>query len=280
MDNFSDLERAEYIDRYLDGSLSTEETQTFETALANNEALKQAYEEIRTVRALAQDYALREKIRSIRQAMKHEAVDEAVVRPMSETPATVATDIARPQQRSRGRGISAYAGRIAAGVAVLLIGFLAFQYVTLSPQDLYAEKAMPYQIAASRSAEEPDATPEDRLERQYRFQYFDEVTATYEQMNDPSLMAMFLAGNAYLQEGKTDQAIDAFYKIVAINGSQGINRFEEDAQYYLALSYLRADRVTEALPLLEKINANPDHSYHSVVNDYYLWRVKFLHRIE
>lgn len=122
--------------------------------------------------------------------------------------------------------------------------------------------------------------PKNSFERQYQAQRFDEVITTYEQMSEPSLMAMFLAGNAYLQTGNTDQAIDAFREIVVINGSQGINRFEEDAQYYLALSYLKGDRLADALPLLEKINADPEHSYHALVNDYYLWRIKFLQRIQ
>ena len=273
MDNLSDQERAEHIDRYLNGHLNAEETQAFEAALNTDTTLRQELESISMVRAAAQDYGLREEIKSIRQAMQ----SEASVKSISRAPAEVSSPPTRSSPQF-GR-ISAYVGRVAAGLAILLVGFLAFQYATLSPQDLYAEKAMPYQVAASRSAEETDASLEDLLERQYRFQRYDEVTTTYEQIEGPSMMAMFLAGNAYLQEEKTTLAIEAFRQIVAINGSQGINRFEEDAQYYLALSYLKADRVEEALPLLEKINANPEHSYHSTVNDYYLWRVKFLNSI-
>ena len=280
MDNLSDIERAERIDRYVAGSLSAEEAQAFETALAQDHELHQEYEASKMVRTLARDYGLREEIKSIRRVMRQELGDEVTTESIAETPTTLGTTTSEPDNvRPLFRPVSAYAGRIAAGVAILLVGFLAFQYGTLSGDDLYAEKVMPYQIAASRSAEVPDATPENRLEQQYRSQQFGEATATYEQMSDPSLMAMFLAGNAYLREEQTDQAIEAFNKIVVINGSQGINRFEEDAQYYLALSYLKADRIEDALPLLKEINANPEHSYHSFVNDYYLWKVKFLNRI-
>ena len=280
MDNLSDIERAERIDRYLAGKLSTEEAQAFENTLAQDQEFRQEYENIKMVRALAQDYGLREEVRSIRQSMRREMAKETTATPTSEPPTLVDTTPSEPDNvRPLFRPLSAYAGRIAAGVAVLLVGFIMFQYATLSNEDLYAEKVMPYQIAASRSVEVPDATRENRLEQQYRSQQLDEVMDTYEQMDNPSLMAMFLAGNAYLQEGQTDQAIDAFNKIVVINGSQGINRFEEDAQYYLALSYLKADRLADALPLLEEINDNPEHSYHSFVNDYYLWKVKFLNRI-
>ena len=285
MNNLSDIQRAEHIDRYLDGSLSAEEGATLEVALEQDAELRQELENIEMTRALVREYALRDEIKSIRRTMRSEAaaVDEASPRPFAGMPTVEippSDAMKRGHVRPLYRRVSAYAGRIAAGVAILLVGLVGYQYATLSHDDLYAEKAMLYQIAASRSAEEATASSAEQLERQYQAQRFDEVIATYEQIDDPSLMAMFLAGNAYLQVENPDQAIEAFREIVVINGSQGINRFEEDAQYYLALSYLKGDQLAEALPMLETINADPEHSYHSLVNDYYLWRVKFLNRIQ
>lgn len=278
MDNLSEIERAERIDRYLAGSLGVEEVRTFEAKLPQDEALQREYEDTKMARAVVRNYALRGEIQSIRRAMGDEssggtrAVVSAADNPASD-----------PKPRTKVRPLtpraSTYVGRIAAGVAILLIGFLGFQYATLSPDSLYAEKAMTYQLAASRATDEAARTPEDRLEQQYQAHQFAEVTATYEQLRDPSPMAIFLAGNAYLQLGQPEPAIRAFREIMKINGSQGINRFEEDAQYYLALSYLKAGRIGEALPLLEAINADADHSYHSSVTDYYLLKVQFLDRI-
>ena len=287
MNNFSDTERAQQIDRYLAGRLTTEETRQLETALAQDPAWQQAYEDAKLTRSLAQAHGLRDDIRSIRTAMLRENTTEATLEPMTGTPMTPPTEtVARPSEAPKSDAkvrplppAFGYAGRIAAGLALLLVGFLGFQYATLSGDELYAERATVYQVAASRSSDEPNASPEEQLEQLYRTQRFAEVTAAYEQLSDPSLMATFLAGNAYLQQDEADQAIAAFSEIVRINGSQGINRFEEDAQYYLALSYLKADRPDEALPLLEKINDNPQHSYHSLISDYYLWKVKFLNRI-
>ena len=281
MDNLSGIERAERIDRYLNGELSAEETQAFETALNRDRQLQQEYEDVRMIRTLAQEHGLRDQIKSIRQSMRQEETGERMIDPVIAAPnrkAVTTPDSEPGKVRSLWRA-PAYAGRIAAGVAILLVGFLALQFATLSSDDLYAEKAIFYQVAASRSAGTPDITPEAQLMEQYRSQRFAEVTTTYEQLREPSLMALFLAGNAYLQEEQTDRAIQAFHRIVEINGSQGINRFEEDAQYYLALSYLKADRPADALPLLEAINADPQHSYHSSVSDYYLWKVKLLNRL-
>jgi tetratricopeptide (TPR) repeat protein len=282
MNDFSDFERAQQIDRYLAGRLSTEETQQVEAAVQQDPAWQQAYEDAKLSRAVTQEYALRDEIRSIRASMQKESLAEAATEPETDTPTDPAERSSdSPAADTKVRSIfPAYLGRIAAGLALLLIGFLGFQYATLSGDSLYAERATVYQMAASRSSEATDDTPEERLERHYRAQRYAEATAAYEQMTDPSLTATFLAGNAYLQQDKTDQAIAAFHEIVRINGSQGVNRFEEDAQYYLAMSYLKADLPQKAIPLLEEINDAPQHSYRALVSDYYLWKVKFFSRFQ
>lgn len=290
MNDFSDFDRAQQIDRYLADRLDAEESRRIEAALRQDPDWQQAYQDAMLSRSLAQEYALRDEIRSIRAAMLNEDPSKAALEPITGTPVQHPSGNAPGQQTDSSKPIAktrrlsstpfSYAGRIAAAVALLLVGFLGFQYATLSGDDLYAERATVYQIAASRSADETASSPEEQLEQQYSAQQYAEAVATYEQLSNPSLMAVFLAGNAYLQQDKTDQAIAAFREIVRINGSQGINRFEEDAQYYLALSYLKANRSADALPLLKQIHENPQHSYHALVGDYYLWKVKFLNRIQ
>ncbi|MGB3849693.1 MAG: tetratricopeptide repeat protein [Tunicatimonas sp.] len=292
MNNFSDFERAQQIDRYLAGRLSTEETQQVEAAMQQDSAWQQAYEDAKLSRTITQEFALRDEIRSIRASMQNESSAEAVAEPTVSAPVVSTPTVGAPTDTAERSSDSsaadtkvrpmfpAYLGRIAAGLALLLVGFLGFQYATLSGDSLYAERATVYQMAASRSSETTDDTPEDLLEQHYRAQRYAEATAAYEQMPDPSLTVMFLAGNAYLQQDKTDQAIAAFREIVRINGSQGVNRFEEDAQYYLAMSYLKADLPQKAIPLLEEINDTPQHSYRALVSDYYLWKVKFFSRFQ
>lgn len=166
MNHLSDIQRAEHIDRYLDGSLSIKEAQALETALEQDSELRQEYEDIEMARTLVRDYALRDEIKSIRNAMHLEAADGTNHRPFAETPIVKipASDaMKRGSVRPLYRRVVAYTGRIAAGVAILLVGLVGYQYATLSHNDLYAEKAMMYQIAASRSAEEADVSPEEQF---------------------------------------------------------------------------------------------------------------------
>ena len=268
MEDFSDQMRRERIDQYLTGRLSAEEIEALEAELAQDNTLRQAYEDAQITQALAQDYGLREDIKSIRQAMQADTAPPV----SSPAPAT-------PSEPTKIRPLRAYLGRVAAGVAILLVGFIGFQYASLSPESLYTEQAAAYQLSVSRAPETSGSSPEEQLAQQYRANDFDAVITRYEQLTDPSVTAMFLAGQAYLQTDQPQPAIDAFRQIVAINGSQGINRFEEDAEYYLALSYLRADQVEQALPLLEAIHNDPEHSYRESITGYYLWKVRFLNRI-
>lgn len=284
----SDLARSERIDRYLAGYLGAEEARAFEAALAQDNTLRQEYEDAKMSRDLVQNYALRREIQSIRQVMRQKSLDSVDSKRVSsasanhQPPSSGQSTVDRPASErptTKARPLKIYIGRIAAGIVLLLIGFLGFQYATLSSDSLYAEKIVPYQLAASRGAEAVDGSAEALLEQQYQASRFAEVAATYEQLDDPSPMAMFLAGNAYLRTDQPRRAVAAFQTMVAADGSQGINRFEEDVQYYLALSYLRANRIDKALPLLEAINDNPSHSYHSLITDYYLWKVRFLDRV-
>ncbi len=267
-----DISQTERVERYIADRLTPAERQAFETDLAQDPGLRQHYEEAQLVQMAAQQYALREEVRSIRQAMLTEIQPSAPVVNIQEH----ATEN-QPNHRTNPFN---YAGRIAAGIALLLVGFLGFQYATLSGEALFNERAVVYSLTANRSAETPERLPEEQLKQQYRSAHFAEVVDTYERLSAPSLEATFLAGNAYLQQSQGESAAQAFQKVTSASSSQEINRFEEDAQYYLALSYLQTGEVDQALPILEAIRDNPQHSYHKSVSSYYLWRVRFLSYIK
>lgn len=267
MEDFSDQMR-QRIDRYLAGQLNTEEGRALEAEMGQNDALQQAYEDARITQALAQDYGLREEIKSIRRAMQ--------ANPNSSVSSPTSTITSEPV---KARSLRAYLSRVAAGVAILLVGFAVFQYVTLSPESLYTEQAVAYQLSVNRAPETTDSSAEEQLTQAYRVSDFDAVVTRYKQLVNPSVTATFLAGQAYLQTDQPQSAIEAFREVVATDSNRGINRFEEDAEYYLALSYLRASQVDQALPLLEAIHSKSEHSYHASVTGYYLWKVRLLDRV-
>ena len=80
----------------------------------------------------------------------------------------------------------------------------------------------------------------------YDLKKFDLAIESLKESNDPS--AKFYLANAYLALGESNNAISA------LNDIQG-NRFGSTTHWYLALAYLKSNRIDEAIILLEQLAA-------------------------
>ena len=88
----------------------------------------------------------------------------------------------------------------------------------------------------------------------------------------------FFAAQAYLNSNEPHKAITAFDAVLSANASLPFKPHQEDAEYYLALAYLKAGDAAKALPLLESIHDQPAHSYHKEVGSWYITQVRWLTR--
>ena len=82
----------------------------------------------------------------------------------------------------------------------------------------------------------------------------------YDTIRFPKPEDYFLAGNAFLTTHQPVKAIDAFTALQQINQPVNTHIFEEDAEYYLALSYLANREPAKAIPIFEKIHADRNTS--------------------
>ena len=118
------------------------------------------------------------------------------------------------------------------------------------------------------TASDSEAAPcvsRDAIEKAYIAKNWSEVLTLFSPGKDRSNKTDFLAGLADLELKKFDDAIAHFEQIIASNSHSGGDYFEDEAEYYLAISWLAKDKVNEAMPILEKIRANKDHLYHDKV---------------
>jgi tetratricopeptide (TPR) repeat protein len=150
--------------------------------------------------------------------------------------------------------------RIAACAVLIAGGACIFKYVRLSSSSLYSEYYTSYEINTSRGNASRDA-----IEKAYIAKNWSEVLALFSPGKDRSNKTDFLAGLADLELKRFDDAIAHFEQIIASNSHSGGDYFEDEAEYYLAISWLAKDKVNEAMPILEKIRANKDHLYHDKV---------------
>ena len=80
-----------------------------------------------------------------------------------------------------------------------------------------------------------------------------------------------LIGLSYLQTNHPIQAV-GFLQPLALSA----NDYRQDAEFYLALSHLKNKAYGKALPLMEKIRANPSHLYHEQLTADVVEKVKKL----
>lgn len=144
------------------------------------------------------------------------------------------------------RSIFRYAGRIAAGILFLVIGTGIFIYFDATPENLFSNKYVPYEESVQRG--DPPAAS--------------------------AIKRKFLEGQKFLNSGDPLKAVLIFSEILRSNTQMPEKILNDDAEFYLALSYLKAEEPSLALPLLQKIHDNPDHLYNDQVSGWYLLKVK------
>jgi hypothetical protein len=83
---------------------------------------------------------------------------------------------------------------------------------------------------------------------------------------------------AFAELRNNDSAIVEFKKVIAANKLAAKPVYNDEAEYYLALQYVRNKNYDYALELLNKINETPGHLYNDKVTDKLIRKVKTLKR--
>jgi tetratricopeptide (TPR) repeat protein len=251
MDNNSNY--TEKLIRYLDGELTEAENEALRIELQNNTGMQQEMDNLILAKAAIKNYGLVQKLNGIHETMMqemnlHKHTTKAVVRSL-------------PKMMMR----------IAASIVTLLGLFGLYQYLTVSPGNLYNHQYTAYQVATMRGT-----TAASALEKAYSEKKYDAVIALYTQTANPTGNEQFLAAQAYLTKADYNIAIVIFNAIIEKNKTAKTVTLNDDAEYYLALSYLKNKEPAKALSFLKKIHDDKNHLYHDKISSWYLAKVKLL----
>jgi len=242
----------ELLIQYLDGELEGEELQSIKNNIEANPDLLDELENLRLAREAVNSYGLREKIRAIHPEMMRDLKEKT-------KPGGSVTKM-----------IFQYGLRVAA-VLIILFGISAmYQYFTGTPEKLFSAKFQSFELRELRGE------PVNPIEDVYKAGKMGDVISAFNKINKPSQEDYFLAGNAFLNSRQPKNAIDALIKLQETNKSLNQHLFEEDTEYYLALAYLDNGQAAQALPILEKIHADPNHPYNRQVGSWFLLKLKRL----
>ena len=102
----------------------------------------------------------------------------------------------------------------------------------------------------------------------------DSVIWDFKNLNAPVPEEYLLAGIAYLEKNQPEKAIETFKILITKNQNSKTDFFEDDAEYYLAMSYLDNLESEKALPIFEKIKADPENRHYSDVDEIFLLSVR------
>ncbi len=242
----------ELLIQYLDGELRGTELEAIEKKLAESEALRDELENLALAKQAVMSYGLKEKISFIHSEMmpglKGKSLKEPSIRKM----------------------IFQYAIRVAAVLFVLIGMSAAYQYLTVTPDKLFTESFHSFELHETRGGTGTN------LEDAYKKDNMDAVIQEFSQIKTPRPEDYFLAGNAYLALHQPSKAIEAFISLQQANQSGNTHAFEEDAEFYLALSYLANEQPDRAYPIFEKIHADAAHPYNKEVSAWFLRKVNRL----
>lgn len=189
------------------------------------------------------------------QAVEYAALYEQVAKVKEEYKAAVAVYTA-PVTTGRVKRMT-MAFRIAASFLILFSAMAVYKYVATNSADVYKQAYLSYDLNTKRSG-----GTVNELEQAYRAKNWQAVLNTYSTLTQKDNKARFLAGMAHMELKQFAAAAQQFEEVLTQNAQTGDDYFHDEAEYYLAMSYLALNKVKDALPLIEKIRADKAHQFH------------------
>ncbi len=235
----------ERIQLYLKGLLPPDEVTQFEGEIEQNEELKDEVQLQREVNALLQLYGNRETLKGKLDAIadEYEAESEEESEATTAPPKTISFT-------QRMRPLLAIAA-----ILVLVVGAYFVLNNQDDPQRLYAKHFTPYTNTLTvRGVEDTTAiaNAEKTAMQQYENQAFDQAAATFDQLTrlNPADQNtyLFYAGVARLANQQPKEAIQHLQTVAGTD-----NPYREQAQWYIALAYLKDNDIDQAKNSLDKI---------------------------
>lgn len=209
-------------------------------------------DEFELAREAVRQYGLRKRVAEVHREMMNEL----------KTPVRTIT----PSKK-----VLRYSMSVAAGIILLVGAFMIYNFFTLSPDKVYASRYQAFEISTTRSNSTDDALVKAYREKNYR-----EVVRIHSSGADSSIAATFFAAMSNLELSNLNEAILQLEEVVGKNRDRRTPVFRDEAEYYLALSYIKNRDYDLAIPILEKIKDDPIHIYHEKVDAKLIRKIKML----
>ncbi len=221
------------LEQYLDGALAPDEANRIKILLEADPALREELEAMQLAVEAVRHKGLYARVKAIRQDMH-----------LSEQ---------TNKKPARLFSIVRLSMRIAASLLIIAGAFAIYKYASVTNVSVYNDLYLEYEPSRTRSVQtDPAATA--FLQKNWK-----EVIALADQQ--PDNKNLFLSGIASLETGNPSAAITRFESILQKNATTGTDYFNDEAEYYLALGYIRNGDPSRGSALLNTISRKADHLY-------------------
>ncbi len=241
--------------QYLDNELSLEEKTNLENQLKHDFVMQHELENLTLAKSAIKTYGLKKHVAFIHTEMMNEMVVEK----------------ASSIQQSMVRRMVKISMKVAAAVFIVMLGLGVYQYSTITPDKVFASNYKPYTLSVNRGAIETNV-----MEKLFQEKNYIAVISQFETLKEASLKENFLAGVAYMETKNYKNAITVLNNVLSKNAFDKTSILNDDAEYFLALSYLKNNGIKLATPIFEMINKNTNHLYNDKVSNAFIRNLKIL----
>jgi tetratricopeptide (TPR) repeat protein len=246
----------EKLDKYLSGELPASEMGAINERLKTDLAMQQEINLLRTLQETIRKEAIRQKVKFLQtQFLNHNPIEEGKGEKVVPIKHNVRWTL-----------------RIAASFLIAALGYGIYQFSTTHADGLYRTNFVSYKLPVLRGAEEDYSL----LDSLYHAQQYEAVISKFAEVNNPQPHDNFLAAMSFMQIGDFAKAQTALKVLVKRNNENDTRFFEQEAEYYLALTYIQTNNIDSAIFLFEKIKEDRKHLYHYNVSNTDVWRLRIL----
>lgn len=247
---------------HLDETLRGKATASLEDIIGNDPEAEKEWNYLRLAVGAVKEAGLYQEVSAARTAWKAELgiAAHAAASNAAATTAAIHTIPAHTTTTAKVRTLSRYSLRAAAIILIITASAAIYKYLAVSSGSLYDRYYSGYNLSTTRGAGDSDPVMEA-----YNAKDWTAVRQLAATAKTRTNQTDFLAGMACLEQKQYDEAISHFEQIIAVNTHAGSDLYQDEAEYYLAISWLAHRNVNEAMPILEKIRADQHHKFHEKV---------------
>ena len=157
----------------------------------------------------------------------------------------------------------------AAAFSLMLTVCASYLYQKATPQRLFSDYYKHYDRHIMRGSVGVSA-----LKDAYSDSDENAVIRDFKASPSPVPEDYLLAGIAYIEIKQPGKAIETLKTLIQINKTSNSDFFEDDAEYYLAMAYLDNQEPEKAMPIFTKIQGNPENSYNSYIDEWFMLKIR------